>query len=47
MVTQLEKLVDSCLLVEYFLSIAVSGDQKVLSNIGILGKIVFGNSAGK
>ena len=45
MATQEEKFI--CCSVECLSSIAVSQDQRVLSNIGILGKTVFGHLAGK
>jgi hypothetical protein len=47
MITKGMKLVGGSLFVEGSLSIAVSQDQKVLSNIGRLGKIAFDHSAGK
>jgi hypothetical protein len=47
MTTKEMKLVDSRLFVEESLSIAVSQDQRVLSDIGRLGNITFDHSVGK
>lgn len=47
MTIQENKSMGCCPFVEYFLSIAVSQVQRVLSDNGRLGKIFFGHLAGK